>query len=177
MFHKLLVAIDRSAMSRCAFDEALRIAKAMGASITLLHVLSLEDEESPHVPSVLGHDFYPRGSGRSVLQIYEDLWHGYEVRGLTLLRSLADEAVSQGIPTEILQNVGNPGFMICKVAHMLDIDLIILGRQGCHGRLYEWLLGSVSNYVVHKAPCSVLVTHRPSEIIAEPIANQSTTTA
>ncbi|NEO65320.1 MAG: universal stress protein, partial [Moorea sp. SIO4G2] len=34
--------------------------------------------------------------------------------------------------------------------------LIVLGRRGLGG-LKEMVLGSVSNYVVHHAPCSVLV--------------------
>ncbi|MCZ8054719.1 MAG: universal stress protein, partial [Microcystis sp. LE19-12.2C] len=45
---------------------------------------------------------------------------------------------------------------ICKVAREENIDLIVIGRRGRSG-LGELFLGSVSNYVLHHAPCSVLI--------------------
>lgn len=47
MFHKILVALDRSAVGQQVFDEALALAKATGASLILLNILTPEEEECP----------------------------------------------------------------------------------------------------------------------------------
>lgn len=146
-------------MSRQSFDAALVLAKATGASLLLLHVLSLGDEECPRMPTLLGQDFHPKGSSQSVLQIYEDLWQAYEARGVTLLKSLANEAIAGGITVELDQVLGKPGPAICEYASQSGVDLIMMGRQSSSG-LNELFMGSVSNYVLHHAPCSVLVVHQ-----------------
>jgi nucleotide-binding universal stress UspA family protein len=46
--------------------------------------------------------------------------------------------------------------MICQVAKDWGAELIMVGRRGNSG-LSELILGSVSNYVVHHAHCSVLI--------------------
>ncbi|HIK43734.1 MAG TPA: universal stress protein, partial [Leptolyngbyaceae cyanobacterium M65_K2018_010] len=43
-------------------------------------------------------------------------------------------------------------------AGVCGADLIVVGRRE-RGRIKAALLGSVSNYVVHHAPCSVLIVH------------------
>ncbi|MGI0488159.1 universal stress protein [Pantanalinema rosaneae CENA516] len=58
MFENILVAIDRSTTSRQGFEAALPLAKVTGAKLLLLHILTLDDQESPHMPALLGKDFY-----------------------------------------------------------------------------------------------------------------------
>ena len=60
---------------------------------------------------------------------------------------------------------GNPGRSICELASTWEADLILVGSRGLKG-LKEMFLGSVSNYVTHHAPCSVL-------IVRTEIANES----
>lgn len=157
MFHKILVAVDRSSMGKQVFDQALSLAQAVGASLALLNVLSLEEEESPNMPVLMGPNAaYPGGISSSVIEIYQELWQSYAERGLKLLRSLAEDAIDAGVPTEILQGVGSPGSTICELAQTVDADLIMMGRRK-HSRLNELLLGSASNYVLHHSPCSVLI--------------------
>ncbi|MGA7934086.1 MAG: universal stress protein, partial [Kovacikia sp.] len=78
-----------------------------------------------------------------------------EQEGLKLLQSYTEKATAAGVPTEFTQNAGNPGRKICDMVQTWGADLIILGRRGRSG-LNELLLGSVSNYVLHHATCSVL---------------------
>ena len=47
MFNKISVAIDRSTASRRVFEAAMSLAKASGASLMLLHVLSSEERDFP----------------------------------------------------------------------------------------------------------------------------------
>ncbi|MHC5743836.1 MAG: universal stress protein [Nostoc sp.] len=52
---------------------------------------------------------------------------------------------------------GDPGTNICDLARSWGAGfLIVLGRRGLKGTA-QTLAGSVSNHVVHHAPCSVLV--------------------
>ncbi len=51
MFNKILVAMDRSPASRNVFEFAMSLAKATGASLMLLHVLSSEEKDFP-IPTI-----------------------------------------------------------------------------------------------------------------------------
>ncbi|XGV98257.1 MAG: universal stress protein [Leptolyngbya sp. BL-A-14] len=159
MFHKILVAIDRSELIQGKFDEILALVKTTGASLILLNVLSPDDEESPSTPILSGFEFYPGGLSTNLIEIYQELWQNYAAKRLELLRSLADKATAAGIETTFHQALGNPGLIICDLAREQEVDLIILGRRGRSG-LSELILGSVSNYVLHHAPCSVLTIQR-----------------
>ena len=54
-----------------------------------------------------------------------------------------------------------PGSAIVSKAMTWRPDLIIVGSHG-HGMIGRVLLGSVSDHVVHHAPCSVVVAKLPS---------------
>lgn len=64
------------------------------------------------------------------------------------------------ISTELL--FGSPESRIVETAEKLGADLIIVGSHG-YNRWERLLLGSVSDSVVHHAPCSVLVVRSPKE--------------
>jgi universal stress protein A len=58
------------------------------------------------------------------------------------------------ITTELLH--GSPESRIVEKAEEIEADLIIVGSHG-YNRWERLLLGSVSDSVIHHAPCSVLV--------------------
>jgi nucleotide-binding universal stress UspA family protein len=51
---------------------------------------------------------------------------------------------------------GEPGTVLCERANALGVDVVVVGSRG-RGAIRRALLGSVSTYVVHNAPCPVLV--------------------
>ena len=51
---------------------------------------------------------------------------------------------------------GDAGPMLVWVAEQVGVDAIVVGSHG-KGRLKRLVLGSVSEHVVHHAPCPVLV--------------------
>jgi nucleotide-binding universal stress UspA family protein len=164
MINKILIAIDRSTFSKTVFSEGLTLAKNMGASLMLLHVLfpQGESESSLLAPTwTLGNWDYYSGADTRFMEEYHKQWQEYRQQGLNFLCSLAEEAMAQGVQTEWTQNAGNPGAVICDVAKSWGANLIVVGRRG-HSSLSELLLGSISNYVLHRAPCSVLVVHYPA---------------
>jgi nucleotide-binding universal stress UspA family protein len=147
MFHRILVALDHSESSRNIFERALILAKTDRSELMLMHVLAPVDDRYP------GDTFI--GLPESALKVYANRWQEREQAGIEQLQSLEVEATAAGIPTEFTQNVGDPGKLICEVAKTWDADLIVIGRRGLSG-LSELFLGSVSNYVLHHAPCDVL---------------------
>ena len=160
MFSKILTAIDRSPANKQVFREALSLAKANQASLILLHVLSGEEENSPIMslyPTVGDHYLHldPK-IGHMANELYHRQWKAFENEGLDILRSFAKEALSAGVKTEFSQITGHPSTTICDFAQSCQADAIVMGRRGYAG-LKEMFLGSVSNYVVHHAPCSVLL--------------------
>lgn len=157
MVHKILVPLDRSELHQQVFAEALTLAKAVNGSLMLLHVLSPEEQGSPDFALFSSSEYYPR-LAEEMLARHRQQWQEFEDQGLELLRSLTDIATSAGIATEFTQNFGSPGPMICTLARTWEADLVVMGRRQ-HSPLGELLLGSVSNYVLHHAPCSVFVVH------------------
>ncbi|WP_019500154.1 universal stress protein [Pseudanabaena sp. PCC 6802] len=154
MFKKILAAINIH--DRHVFEQALDLAKAHGASLMLLHVLSLDAEDDPSTsayPASLG--YFPELNSQ-IMSKYQERWKTREEEGIDLLRSLTEEATAAGIATEFSQNLGSPGKTICTIAKTWEADLIVLGRRGISG-LEELFVGSSSSYVLHHAPCSVLV--------------------
>jgi nucleotide-binding universal stress UspA family protein len=75
-----------------------------------------------------------------------------ETTGNKLKEIFAGKNVS--IVTELLN--GSPESRIVEKAEEIHADLIIVGSHG-YNRWERLLLGSVSDSVIHHAPCSVLV--------------------
>jgi nucleotide-binding universal stress UspA family protein len=75
-------------------------------------------------------------------------------------REILDETVTKldlgDLRTEILR--GGPGPAVCDFAEQVSATVIIAGTHG-RGGFKRALLGSVSDYIVRNAPCSVLVTN------------------
>ncbi len=168
MFRKILVAIDRSSANKQVFHEALSLAQINQARLILLHVLSGEEEGSPIMslyPSVSNHHHYLHLNPqirRIANEQYHRQWDAFKAEGLNILRFFAKEATAAGVDTEFSQITGHPSSTICEFAQSCHADAIVIGRRGYSG-LKEMFLGSVSNYVVHHAPCSVLLVQTSSE--------------
>ncbi|MGF1536868.1 MAG: universal stress protein [Elainellaceae cyanobacterium] len=145
---KMLVALDYDDTCARVFEQAVDLAQATQATLNLLTVLAPQTND--------GFTFTPYSDQdwAASLGRYREI----ETASLTLLKGFADRAQAAGIETEVTQDAGNPGPAICRLADRWGADLIIVGSHGRTG-LSEMLLGSVSNYVVHHAPCSVLIIH------------------
>jgi len=63
-----------------------------------------------------------------------------------------------GAATQVV--VGDPGLVLCRLAAEGEFDVLVVGSHGS-GFLKRVLLGSVSHFVLHHAPCPVLVVRSP----------------
>jgi nucleotide-binding universal stress UspA family protein len=69
---------------------------------------------------------------------------------------LAALQTTLGVDLDPIVEVGEPGPTICEVAARVAADVVVVGSHG-HGWLQRVLIGSVSQHVLHYAPCPVLV--------------------
>jgi nucleotide-binding universal stress UspA family protein len=161
MLQKILLAIGDSPDSAQILESGFTLAEKLGAEILILHVLdplvphNLSAAESPLVGSVL-----PMIDDR-VIEQYIAAWNEHEQKGIDRLQTYAAQAKARGIKAETLQNYGDSGPLICEAAKNWSADAILMGRNQ-RSLLNEILLGSTSNYVVHHAPCSVIVMQLPA---------------
>ncbi len=159
MFKRILVALDSGDTCYALFDKALALAQATGASLILFSALNAEEDAS--VPSAYALVGYPIGINDSAWNNYQQRYKAYEARELAKLRNFVKRAKTAGIQAEFAQTSGLPGQAICDRAKACRVDLVMVGSHRRLG-IKELLLGSVSNYVMHHAPCSVMVVHNQS---------------
>ncbi|VEP16196.1 Universal stress protein [Hyella patelloides LEGE 07179] len=158
MINKILVAVERSDKDNLVFDSALSLAKTTNATLMLLHVLSENEVNYPILPT---YAYYPILDDLDD-QKYQEQLSQYKQLGIDFLQNLTQKATESGVNTEYTQSSGNPGRKICELASTWEADLILVGSRGLKG-FKEMFLGSVSNYVTHHAPCSVLIMRNPLE--------------
>ncbi len=133
---EILVPMDFSETSRHALAYAQTIAKALGASVHVLHVIldPYSQAWSVEVPEMnLGG--------------LEDAW-------LTHAQKRLDE-LTVDAPGDRVVMTGQPFSEIIRYVEAHGIDLIVMGTHGLGG-IEHMLLGSVAEKVVRKAPCPVL---------------------
>lgn len=170
MFQKILVALDNSELCEQVLEEAIDLAKVMDASLMLLHILSHDEDGSPSSAFPIALEASPI-IANEVLELRQEQWQAFSDRSLALLRSRANKATATGVRTEFSQNSGVPGRRICEIAETWGADVIVMGRRG-HTGWSELLIGSVSNYVLHHAPCSVLTIQGEGfEVLTETLQN------
>ncbi|MCW5960398.1 MAG: universal stress protein [Pyrinomonadaceae bacterium] len=150
---KILLATDGSKHS----DQTVEIIRSFRLTETdEIHVISVVDMAVPmavdmyagYLPSTPEIEKHVRENAERVLSETSD----------KLRQMHGNERLN--ISTEVL--VGSPDSRIVETAEEINADLIVVGSHG-YNRWERLLLGSVSDSVVHHAPCSVLVVRIPKE--------------
>ena len=136
---KILVPVDFSEHSAHALDEAIGLAKALGAKLTLLHCYQINvGGISPYGISI------PDGWDREVREAAS--------RGLADWQGKADAA---GVEAESRLSPQFPSEAIAACAEEIGADLIVMGTRGLSG-IKHVVLGSVAERTIRIAPCPVL---------------------
>jgi nucleotide-binding universal stress UspA family protein len=146
-------------MAEDIFEKALAIAKSDQAELLLLHVISSEEDNSPLAIPPNIFDVYPAAGNELTIETWQEQWENYIQEGLKLLNKYYQKAIALDVKAEHFQVQGSSARTICQFARDQQVDLIVIGRRGRAG-LSEMLLGSVSNYVLHHAYCSVLIVQK-----------------
>lgn len=155
-FKKIFAALDDSELGHRVFTQALELALSDGAQVMLFNCVTFSTMGETAVP-------IPVDLGMNV-ELMDQAYQAQRLRlerevkqASGLLKNYCDAAAKKGLQVEYdCKMDGDPGHCICESAENWGADLIVLGRRGRTG-FTEAFLGSVSNYVVHHAPCSVFV--------------------
>jgi universal stress protein A len=136
MINKILVPVDGSENGEKGLMYACWLARKVGASITVLHVVSI-----PYTGESAVFQIEPlEDAGRMILSGAEKL--------------IKDKCVDAHF---VLRNgSGNAGHEIVKFANGENFSLIVMSAKG-HSSLAHLLMGSVSETVTKHAPCSILI--------------------
>ena len=137
MSETILVPIDGSEESFKGLKYACGLAKRIDASLLVLHVVAF-----PYMMEPVYIDPEPFiSAGKLILKSAET----------ALTTQTCDDA-----RYDIVEKWGNPGNAIVKYAEEHDCTQIVMSARG-HTPFTHLLLGSVSDYVIHHAPCPVTI--------------------
>jgi nucleotide-binding universal stress UspA family protein len=138
MFHNILVAVDGSAHSARAVQEAVDLARTMDGRLTLISVGTHPVVyPSPYLTIVPDADLEQAA------------------------QAVADDATAEvpdGVSVATLVRLGRPADEIVNRAREGHHDLIVMGARG-RGAATSILLGSVSHAVLNQSPAAVLIVH------------------
>ena len=136
---RILVPTDGSGQAFKAVNQAIEMARATGAEMTVMMAVDLNRNISAF-EQVSMSGYIPAELKVAAFQFLADLMHVVppEVNALTRVE------------------IGDPGECIADVAEEEESDLIVMGCRG-FGTIRSLLVGSVSNYVMKHVTCPVLL--------------------
>ncbi len=134
---KIVVAIDGSDHSYPIVNKAIEYAKKFNVAIILLHC-------HRRFPTILGQPY--RDEEISVIMSESE----------KLIAPFVEYIKQAEVPVEELLMEEPAGAVISDIAKIEQCQLIVMGSRGLTN-LAGLIIGSVTNRVLHTAPCSVLV--------------------
>jgi nucleotide-binding universal stress UspA family protein len=143
MFHDILVSIDGSKHSDQALREAIDLAKATGARLTIL--------SSVPTPPPLA---YSTAGGAAAM---EGLAGGLEEETKQNLKAAVERVPDSIGVTSVLSHEPIRKALMHQIADG-NYDLLVMGSRG-RGAVKASLLGSVSHFALEHSPIPVLVVH------------------
>jgi nucleotide-binding universal stress UspA family protein len=158
MFQRILVAFNDTPEAQQAFENALALAKQFQAE---LFVFGAAEIPLPAIAPIPPYS-YPMWTPLST-EVNELRREGSDTGQL---QQKCTQANAEGVMAYWEYRIGPVGQLICAYAQEINADLVVLGRRGLRG-VSEMILGSVSNYVMHHSPCSVLVVQAAAEAVAK----------
>ena len=152
LYNKILLATDFSEAARVAGEHSKLLARKLGATLHILHVM-----ENPLVGLTLADSYtFP-----------EEILRRAEADARKQLDlSLTPQQVSDFKAVRTIR-AGSPFVEIIHYAREQDVSVIIMGTRG-RGPIAHMLLGSVAEQVLRKAPCPVLVVRTGDEQLVMP---------
>jgi nucleotide-binding universal stress UspA family protein len=138
---RLLVALDLSEPSELIVKKAEELAKEMSAQVWILH-------NAEPAPDVLEFRADPQAARDSLAEKFH--------REHRQIQEIAKRLRKEGLEATALLVHGPTVEVILKEASDLDVDMIVVGSHG-RGAVFHLIMGSVSEGILHKSRCPVLI--------------------
>ncbi len=154
---KILVAVDFSKSTEQVVAQAGKLAKGLGAKAWVIHVTSDQLQAAAYEYSP-GYDF-PAGFINPPIgdiEMARELCANEYKREHEALLNLSGKLRQSGVEAQAMLLKGDAAELILEQAENLDVDMVVMGSHG-HGLLRKILIGSVTEAVLHKALCNVLI--------------------
>jgi nucleotide-binding universal stress UspA family protein len=135
MFKHILVPLDGSTRAESALPVAARIARAYGASITLLRVVEPPAEYGAYLRTLVEDE---------------------KAEATSYLESVAKSEALMGVDTEIKVPGGTVAPAIIAAAQTAHANLVIMCSHGYTG-FKRWVLGSTAEKIARHAPVPLLI--------------------
>ena len=157
----ILVPIDFSPVTRRVVDEAVTLADALNARMTLFHSVA--------PPMMVSTDVAPLAG--PILLMTDDIEKGAQKE----LGRMQRELNERGIEVEISTGRGFPVAAIVEEAKRVAPDYIVIGSHG-HTAFYDLVIGGVASGVLKRASCPVVVvsTEKDKAVRRRPTAMAAT---
>jgi nucleotide-binding universal stress UspA family protein len=150
MYKNILIAVDGSTASQRGLSEGLRLAKAIGGRVMLVHVVNALILESEIASTAY----------------YQALAEAFRKEGVEILEAAAAVAREAGVPFEqkLIEKIGaHASVEIIQAATDGRADLIVLGTHGRRG-LKRLVMGSDAELVLRRSPIPVLMVRDQSNV-------------
>lgn len=131
---KILLAYDGGEPARRALETTIELAKAFGASVSVVSVVPVHTGRSPVDP-----------------------WDDRTVHAQELIEA-KEILLGAGIEPDLLEPAGDPARKIEEIAREGEFDTVVMGSRGL-GALERTLQGSVSEHVVTHSDATVVIAH------------------
>ena len=138
----ILVPTDFSAGSQEAVRYAYDLAKALGATLHVVHVL-----ENPFAPGAFMEMYTPPSP-----EYFVDMERQAEDK----LRATLTAEQKAGVPTVMTTRLGVPATeILARIDEDPRIDLVVMATHG-RGGVARFVMGSVTDKIIRSAPCPVV---------------------
>lgn len=142
MFNRILLPLDGSPFARSAVESAAKLAKLHEASIVVFGCLTFDENT---------------GTGVEMSPItFMDIWERRKEELLSHLQAVTEQLKNEGLEAEVASSSGRPVERILEIAEQESCDCIVMATHGRSG-FRRWMMGSVTEGVLRKAPCPVIV--------------------
>jgi nucleotide-binding universal stress UspA family protein len=164
MFTRILIPTDFSPPSDAALAHGRVLARSLGASLHVLHVV-----EDQLVTGPFGAEVYVPNTPGTLTRLLD------EARVRLDASLTADDRARLRVSSDVI--VGTAARTIVEYAADNGYDLIVMGTHGRSG-VAHLLMGSVAEHVVRSAPCAVLtVREAPVPVDVQVVGSRRTATA
>jgi len=143
----LLVPLDGSPLAESAVHEASVLARALGAQVILLSVVTIRNDVIR--------------SGTMSIAV-DEIFTAERDRATAYLNDVASRPLWSGVAPQVVVESGDAAETIVDFAKSHHVNRIVMATHGRSG-ITRWMFGSVAEKVLHAADCTVvLVRATPS---------------